>query len=58
MDRPRETAREALHNMLLVRLREGGLIAEPLDLTEFRAFIVAEISRWKPMLEETGFVAP
>ncbi len=39
------------------RLREDGLVPEPFDLAEFRAFIVQEIARWKPMLKETGFVA-
>jgi tripartite-type tricarboxylate transporter receptor subunit TctC len=39
------------------RLREDGLVPETLDLAEFRAFIVAEIAHWKPMLRETGFAA-
>ena len=39
------------------RLREDGLIPESFDLVEFRAFIVQEIARWKPMLKETGFAA-
>jgi hypothetical protein len=39
---------------------EDGLIPEPYDAAEFRAFIVQEIeeiARWKPMLKETGFAA-
>jgi hypothetical protein len=32
-------------------------VPETFDLAEFRAFIVAEIARWKPMLRETGFAA-
>jgi tripartite-type tricarboxylate transporter receptor subunit TctC len=39
------------------RLREDGLVPEPFDLVEFRAFITQEIARWKPMLKETGFAA-
>ena len=39
------------------RLREDGLVAEPFDIAEFRAFISQEIARWKPMLKETGFAA-
>jgi hypothetical protein len=40
-----------------IQLREDGLAPETFDLVEFRAFIVAEIARWKPMLRETGFAA-
>jgi hypothetical protein len=32
-------------------------VPETFDLAEFRAFIVAEIARWKAMLKETGFAA-
>jgi tripartite-type tricarboxylate transporter receptor subunit TctC len=39
------------------RLRQDGLVAEPLGLDEFHAFIVAETARWKPVLVETGLAA-
>lgn len=37
--------------------REDGPVAEPFDVAEFRAFILQEIARWKPMLEPAGFAA-
>lgn len=40
------------------RLREDGLIAESFDVAAYRAFIVGEAVRWKPMVLEAGIAAP
>jgi hypothetical protein len=40
--------------MACIGARDTG---EPYEVAAFRAFIVQEIARWKPMLEEAGFAA-
>jgi tripartite-type tricarboxylate transporter receptor subunit TctC len=36
------------------RLKQNGLIAEPMTVAEFRSFVNAETSRWKPVVEAAG----
>jgi tripartite-type tricarboxylate transporter receptor subunit TctC len=38
------------------RLRQDGLVARPLDVDAFAAFIAEEIARWKPVIERAGLV--
>jgi tripartite-type tricarboxylate transporter receptor subunit TctC len=40
------------------RLREDGLVAEPLSAEAFRAFIETEVTRWQPVLRSAGFAVP
>jgi len=39
------------------RLRQGGLIAQPMSVEEFGAYIAGETARWKPVIERIGLVA-
>jgi len=36
------------------RLRQGGLIAQPMTVGELNVYIAAETARWKPVLERVG----
>jgi hypothetical protein len=36
---------------------DDGLVPEPFDVAEFRAFILQKVARSKPVLKETGFAA-
>ena len=38
------------------RLRQGGLIAQPMTVDEFNVYIAAETARWKPVLERVALV--
>jgi len=40
------------------RLREDGLVTEPLTVDAFRAFIETETTRWQPVLRSAGFTVP
>lgn len=54
----REIARMMARPDIQDRLREEGLVPETMSLDDFRAFIIAETARWKPMLQVTGLAAP
>jgi tripartite-type tricarboxylate transporter receptor subunit TctC len=36
------------------RLRQGGLIAQPMTVEQFNAYIASETARWKPVIERIG----
>ena len=38
------------------RLRRDGLIADPMNVEQFNAFIDAEVAAWKPVMERTGLI--
>jgi tripartite-type tricarboxylate transporter receptor subunit TctC len=38
------------------RLRQLGLVAEPMTVPEFNALIARETARWKPLIEQLGLV--
>ena len=38
------------------RLRRDGLIADPMSVEQFNAFIDAEVAAWKPVMERTGLI--
>jgi tripartite-type tricarboxylate transporter receptor subunit TctC len=38
------------------RLRQDGMIAEPMSADEFKTFIATETARWKPVLEQAGLI--
>ncbi len=40
------------------QLREDGLVTDPLSADAFRAFITAELERWRPVLAGAGPAAP
>ncbi len=53
----RELAKMVRRPEIEKRLREDGLIADPMTVDEFHDFILAETARWKPMLIDTGLAS-
>jgi tripartite-type tricarboxylate transporter receptor subunit TctC len=53
----REAARALAQPQVRQTLRTQGFITETMSPAEFKAFIAAEIARWKPVIEAAGLVA-
>jgi len=52
----REVVRAMTRPEAQTRLREGGLIAQPMTVDEFNAYVASETARWKPVIERAGLV--
>ena len=53
----RELVRAMSKPEMQQRLRQDGLVADPMSVDEIRQLIVSETARWKPVIEQAGLVS-
>ena len=52
----REMVRAMTKPEMQQRLRQDGLVADPMTVEQLKAFIQSEQARWKPAIERAGLV--